>query len=334
MPSDVITFGEAMLRLTPPQSRRLEQAQSFDAEVGGAELNTAVGLVRLGRSAAWVSRLPDNPLGRLLAGKVREAGVGIAHVELADDGRLGLYFLEVGAAPRASSILYDRRDSSFSRLNPDAIDWPAVLAKARWFHVTGITPALGPGPATAVLDALRAARAAKVRTSIDPNYRAKLWTIADARRWLEQALPLCDVLITGGSLAGDLPDAEALFGITGADAKSAANELTKRFGIGVVAVTQRDGGRVLQSRFTAAAFAGGEKFTTRTYDVEVVDRLGAGDAFAAGLIHGLLDNDLQRGLDYGTAMAALKHTVPGDFPQATRTEVQELLSGGGTRISR
>ncbi|HEY1379332.1 MAG TPA: sugar kinase [Gemmataceae bacterium] len=331
---DVITFGEAMLRLTPPGFRRLEHAHAFDAEVGGAELNTAVGLVRLGRSAAWVSRLPDNPLGRWLAGKVREAGIGTAHVELADDGRLGLYFLEVGAAPRPSSILYDRRDSSFSRLQPESIDWPAVLAGAKWFHVTGITPALGPGSAAATLEALRAARAAGVRVSIDPNYRAKLWSVADARRWLEAALPLCDVLITGGGLAGDVPDAEALFGVAVADAATVGRALAQRFGLKVVAVTQRDSGRVWHNAFTAVAVAGGDVLTTRTYNVEVVDRLGAGDAFAAGLIHGLLDNDVQRGLDYGAAMAALKHSVPGDFPAATLAEVQDLLAGGGVRISR
>jgi 2-dehydro-3-deoxygluconokinase len=331
---DVITFGEAMLRLTPPGFRRLEQAHSFDAEVGGAELNTAVGLVRLGRSAAWVSRLPDNSLGRLLANTVREAGVGTAHVELADDGRLGLYFLEEGAAPRAASILYDRRDSSFARLKPELIDWPAILRGAKWFHVTGITPALGPGPAAATLDALKAARGVGVPVSIDPNYRAKLWSIADARRWLAAALPLCDVLITGGGMAGQVPDAEALFGVPAGDAATVARNLTDRFGLKVVAVTQRDSGRVWRNAFTAMAVAGGETFTTRTYEVEVVDRLGTGDAFAAGLIHGLLDNDVQKGLDYGAALAALKHTVPGDFAQSTLAEVQDLLAGGGLRISR
>src|SRR5437763_15743253 len=210
--ADVITFGEVMVRLAPPHFQRLEQARSFDVEVGGAELNTAVGLVRLGRSAAWVSRLPDNPLGRLLAGKVREAGVGTAHVELADDGRLGLYFVEFGAAPRPSSILYDRRDSSFARLRPGSVDWPSVLAGAKWFHVTGITPALGPGPSAATLEALRAARKAGVRASLDPNYRAKLWDVPAARRWLDEGLPLCDVLITGGGLDRAVREAETVLG--------------------------------------------------------------------------------------------------------------------------
>ena len=132
---DVVTFGEVMVRLAPPHFQRLEQARSLDVEIGGAELNTAVGLARLGRSAVWVSRLPDNPLGKLIANRVREAGVGDTFVQFAADGRCGLYFLEFGAAPRASSILYDRKDSSVSRIHPGVFDWPAIFAGARWFHV-------------------------------------------------------------------------------------------------------------------------------------------------------------------------------------------------------
>src|SRR5688572_7884465 len=172
---DVITFGEVMVRLAPPHFQRLEQARSLDVEIGGAELNTAVGLVRLGRSAAWVSRLPDNPLGKLVANRVREAGVSDRHVQYAADGRCGLYFLEFGAAPRASSILYDRKDSAIARVAADSFDWPKILLGARWFHVSGITAALGAGAAAAVGAALKAARALGVGTSIDLNYRAKLW---------------------------------------------------------------------------------------------------------------------------------------------------------------
>jgi 2-dehydro-3-deoxygluconokinase len=334
MPHDVITFGEAMVRLSPPGFGRLEQAHSLDVEVGGAELNTAVGLARLGRSAAWVSRLPDHPLGHLLAGRVRAAGVGTEHIALADEGRVGLYFLEFGAAPRASSVLYDRQDSAFARLRPNEIDWRAVFEGARWFHVTGITPALSPGTAAATLEALRAARAAGVRVSIDPNYRAKLWAVDAARRWLAEALPLCDVLITGGGIGGEVPDAERLFGVAVADAETVARSLAERFGLAVVAVTLRDSPRVWHNAWTALALCGGAVLRARTYEVEIVDRLGAGDAFAAGLIHGLLDGDVQKGLDYGTALGALKHSVPGDFPCFTPAEVEALLQGGGLRISR
>src|SRR5262249_8741301 len=177
-------------------------------------------------------------------------------------------------------------------------------------------------------------RAAGVRVSIDPNYRAKLWTAAAARRWLEEALPLCDVLITGGGLTGDVPDAERLFGVTAGEPGAVGRALAGRFGLSVVAVTLRDSPRVWLNAWTALALHDGRVLTTRTYEVEIVDRLGAGDAFAAGLIHGLLDDDVQRGLDYGTAMGALKHSMPGDFPVFTPAEVEALLQGGGLRISR
>src|SRR5215207_7149956 len=179
---DVIAFGEVMVRLAPPHFQRLEQTRTLDVEIGGAELNTAAGLVRLGRSAAWVSRVPNNPLGKLVTNRVREIGVSDQFVQFANDGRCGLYFLEFGAAPRASSILYDRKDSSMARVAADTFDWPPIVASARWFHVSGITAALSPGAADAVGAALRAARAAGVGTSIDLNYRAKLWTREDAAR--------------------------------------------------------------------------------------------------------------------------------------------------------
>src|SRR6516225_3151590 len=138
MPFDVVTFGEAMIRLAPPGFRRLEQAQSLDVQVGGAELNTAVGLARLGRNVAWVTRLTDNPLGRLIANRAREAGVDTRHVQFSKEDRVGLYFLEFGAAPLASSVLYDRKDAAIAHIQPGMVNWPAVFAGARWFHVTGI----------------------------------------------------------------------------------------------------------------------------------------------------------------------------------------------------
>src|SRR2546423_3073327 len=144
---DVITFGEAMIRLSPPHFRRLEQARSLDVQVGGAELNTAVALARLGRSSAWISRLTDNPLGRLIANHAREAGVSTEHIVWTKEDRVGLYFLEFGAAPRASSLLYDRKGAAIANVRPGMIDWPAVFRGARWFHVTGITPALSPSAA-------------------------------------------------------------------------------------------------------------------------------------------------------------------------------------------
>src|SRR5436189_4169873 len=165
MAHEVITFGEAMIRLAPPNFRRLEQARSLDVQVGGAELNTAVGLARLGRSSAWVSRLTENALGRLIANHAREAGVSTDHVVWTRDDRVGVYFLEFGAAPRASSVLYDRKGAAIAAIAPGMVDWAKVFAGVKWFHVTGITPALSASAAEATREALQAARAAGVRTS-------------------------------------------------------------------------------------------------------------------------------------------------------------------------
>src|SRR5438067_1392537 len=171
-----------MLRLSPPNFLRLEQAQSLDVRVGGAELNTAVGLARLGRSSAWVSRLPANPLGRLVANRAREAGVSTEYVVWSDGDRLGLYFVEFGAAPRPSSVLYDRKGAAVSAIWPGLVDWAKAFAGSKWFHVTGVTPALSMSAAETTREALQAARAAHVGVSIDLNYRAKLWNTAEAGR--------------------------------------------------------------------------------------------------------------------------------------------------------
>jgi 2-dehydro-3-deoxygluconokinase len=328
MPYDVITFGEAMVRLSPPNFRRLEQARSLEVFVGGAELNTAVGLARLGRSVAWVSRLTHNPLGRLLSNHAREAGVSTEHVVWTEADRVGVYYLEFGAAPRASSVLYDRKDSAIANIRPDMVNWPTVFAGARWFHVTGITPALSSTASETTREALQAARAAGVQTSIDLNYRAKLWTQQEAGRCMTDCMRYCDVLITTEE------DVERVFEIKGQDYEDVAAQVAKRFSLQVVAITLRENPLVWRNSWTGIAYANGTIFRTRTYEVEIVDRLGAGDSFAAGLIHGLLDGDLQKGLDYAVAASALKHSIPGDFDWVTGAEVEALLKTPGLRISR
>jgi 2-dehydro-3-deoxygluconokinase len=325
---DVITLGEAMVRLAPAGCRRLEQAYSLDVEIGGAELNTAVGLARLGRRSGWVSRLTDNPLGRLIANRAREAGVATDRILWTDADRVGVYFLEFGAAPRASGIVYDRADSATARLGPGMIDWPAALAGAHWFYVTGITAALSGTAAAATLEALAAAKAAGLTTCLDPNYRAKLWTVDEARAWLNDAIKHVDVLVTNPE------DVERFFGVAGGDVETAALEAASRFDLVAVAMTLRQTPSVWRNSVSAVGCAGGRVVRAPTYEVEVVDRLGSGDAFVAGLIHGLLDGDLEKGLGYGTAMSALKHSIPGDFPWLTRAEVEALIAGGGLRISR
>jgi 2-dehydro-3-deoxygluconokinase len=326
--SEIIAFGEAMIRLAPSHFQRLEQARSLDVEIGGAELNTAVGLARLGRSVAWVSRLPDNPLGHLVANRVREAGVSDRHVQFTDDGRCGLYFLEFGAAPRASSILYDRKDSSLARVSPGDFDWATIVRGARWFHVTGITAALSVNAAIVTGDALRAAKAAGLRTSIDLNYRSKLWSREAAGRVMSELLPLCDLLIASE------PDAEQLFGIVGQDFGDVAAKLVARFGVHMGAGVRRTTPLVWRNTFGAIGYVDGQVFTSAEYDVEIVDRLGAGDALAAGLVDGILAGDFAHGLNVGAAMGAIKHTLPGDLPWISRSEIEEVLAGRGLRIQR
>lgn len=325
----VVTFGEAMVRLSPPAFGRLETARSLDVAVGGAELNIAVGLSRLGTSAGWVSALPDNPLGRMVVNEARRFGVDVSGVRFAP-GRAGLYFIEQGAAPRAGSVLYDRADSAMSRIRPGDFDWPALLAGAELFHSGGITPALSDGAAEVASEALTAARKLGVRTGFDVNFRAKLWPIERAREVITALSDRIDVLFT------NVETARSIHGIEAADAAETARELIDRWGFRVVALTQRQEMGVWRNRWSAcAADHTGAFVQARGYEVEIVDRVGAGDAFAAGFLHGMLDGDLAKAVEWGTALSALKHTTPGDFSSATADEVEALVRGGPSlRISR
>jgi 2-dehydro-3-deoxygluconokinase len=336
---DLVTFGEAMVRLTPPSFQRLEQARGFDAYVGGGELNVAVAAARLGVGSRWVSRLPENALGHMIANRAREQGVDV-RAEWSADDRAGLYFAELGAAPRASSVLYDRAASAMSRVTPGSIDWPSVFDGARWFHVSGITPALSESAAKVTAESLVAAKKAGLTVSYDLNYRSKLWSAEKARAVQEPLMKHVDVLMTTEE------DTRVVFGI-GADVKDnyehldtepydqVARSLEKRFGFRAVAVTLRENPLVWLNGWSAIVAAEGKIHRAPRYEVEVVDRVGAGDAFSAGLIVSRLEN---RGWDdavrFATATSALKHSIPGDFCLVTRGEVEQLLRGGSLRVSR
>ncbi|MCU0704982.1 MAG: sugar kinase [Fimbriiglobus sp.] len=334
----IVCFGEAMVRLAPPHFARIEQCRGFDVEVGGAELNTAAGLVRLGREATWVSALPDTSLGRLVANRVREAGVGTDHLAFTTDGRCGLYFLEFGASPRASSILYDRKQSSISQVKPGSssfwhgkkwgtFNWGEIFDGATWFHVTGITAAVIEDR-DVLSEALSAARGAQVPVSVDLNYRSKLWSPDEAGRVMAGVVRGAELLIAGEA------DAENLFGVKGENFAEVAKQLADRFGVKHVAGTKRSTPLVWRNNFGAVGYANGELHETPTYEVEIVDRLGAGDAMASGIIHGLLDGDFLKGLQYGAAMGAIKHTIPGDLPWIDKAEVEATMTGQGLRIKR
>lgn len=326
--TDLVTFGEAMIRLAAPGQRRLEQASSLEITVGGAELNVAAGVSRLGLSAAWVSCLPDNPLGRMARNRAREFGVDTSHVAWDRAGRMGLYFVEYGASPRASGVLYDRAGSSISELRDVAFDWEAILAGRRAYHTTGITTALSDRTAEQVRASLTVARANGLLTSYDLNYRGKLWSPDLARATQEPLMGLVDVLITTEE------DTEVVFGITGADYREVAQKLADRFGFKIVTITLRGDTSVLRNTWTAIAYADGVVVDDRTYDIELVDRIGGGDAYAAGFLHGLLTGDVAKGVRQGNAFSALKQTSWGDFNYATLGEVEAQMKGAGLRIVR
>ncbi len=335
---DLVTFGEAMVRLTPPDFRRLEQAHSFDAYVGGGELNVAVAAARLGVSSRWVSRLPENALGRMIANRAREQGVDL-HIDWTADDRAGLYFAELGAAPRASSVLYDRAASAIARVTPGSIDWASVFSGARWFHVSGITPALSESAAKVTAESLIAAKKAGLTVSYDLNYRGKLWSAEKARAVQEPLMEHVDVLITTEE------DTRVVFGI--GEARNSyehleaepydevARALEKRFSFRAVAVTLRENPLVQLNSWSAIVAAEGKVHRAPRYDVEVVDRIGAGDAFSAGMIVSRLENHgWDEAVRFATAASALKHSIPGDFCLVTRGEVNQLLRGASLRVSR
>jgi 2-dehydro-3-deoxygluconokinase len=326
--SDVVTFGEGMIRLAPPNKMRLEQTGSLEMTVGGAELNVAAGVSRLGLTSSWVSSLPANGLGRRVRNRAREFGVDTSHVCWDEGGRVGIFYVEYGASPRASSVLYDRAGSSFCTLRNAAFDWPAIFEGARAYHTTGITTALGEATAEQVARSLTAARAAGLTTSYDLNFRQKLWTPAKARSIQEPLMELVDVLVTTEE------DAEVVFGITGSDYSEVARRLADRFGFKIVTITIRGDLSVLHNTWTAIACADGKIVDDRVYDLELVDRVGGGDAYAAGFIYGLLTGDVTRGVRYGNAFSAIKQASWDDFNFATLAEVEAQLKGAGSRIVR
>jgi len=342
---DVVTFGEAMIRLAPPHFQRLEQTASLDVQIGGGELNVAVGASRLGLASAWVSRLPKNTLARLMENRVKQMGVDTSRIIWANEGRVGLYFVEFGAAPRPSSVLYDRAQSAISAIQPGEVDWKRVFAGAKWFHTSGITPALSDSAAAVTLEALQAARAAGVTVSYDLNYRSKLWSPAKAQAVQEPMMPYVDVLITTEEdthvvfqitpSAKAQTDSQGFTEVAAETYKDVAIQLQEKFHFRAVAITLRENPLVWRNTWTAICYADGQFYEDVKYDIEIVDRVGGGDSFSAGFIYGrLAKGSYEAAVRYGNAFSALKHTNPGDFNWATLAEVESLLKGASLRVAR
>ncbi len=322
--ANVVTFGEIMMRLTAPGQQRFAQASSLGITYGGGEANTAAALAQMGVSAAHVTVFPDNDLGRAAAAFFQKSGISTAHISFGP-GRLGLYFMEVGAGIRPSRIVYDRYESAFAKLEPAAFDWKAILSDARWFHWTGITPAVSAAAAQACTDALRTARRLGITVSADVNYRRVLWQYGKTAADVMPALvELCDVAVcTQG-------DAEDIFGIQSTDFQDMARQMKARFpNLKQIIATRRDTLSANHNRLTGLCFDGEGCHESPTFDMNpIVDRIGGGDAFMAGYIYGSLHyEDAAKALSFATAASALKHTIEGDFNLVTAAEVEQVVQG-------
>lgn len=318
MTHDVLTLGEAMLRLSPPAGIPLHRTTTLDVHVAGSEANVAVALASLGRSVAWVSRLPTGPLGGRVARDLAAAGVNLDFVGWDPDGRLGTYFVDLGAGPSGISVTYDRRDSSCTAMSSANMPW-SDISQSRLVHLTGITPALSVSCREATGAVAEAVLDTETLLSVDVNYRAKLWTTIEARRCLEQIAAGAALVICTKE------DAEDVFDIRG-EPSDAASLLGDRLGADHVVVTSGARGAVLRSA--------GQVVSVEAMPSTIVDRLGAGDAFAAGLIDGLLDGDIAGGLTRGAALAAVALSTHGDQVTVTRPELMAVLETGRRTLDR
>jgi 2-dehydro-3-deoxygluconokinase len=325
--AEVITFGEAMIRMTPPDFLRLEQATSLNVTVGGSELNTAVGLSHLGMNSAWVSKLTNNPLGRLINGQAQYHGVDTSNVIWTNDARVGTYYVEVGSSPRASSVLYDRKGAAIATITPNEVDWAKVLKGARLFHVSGITPALSESARETTIVAINAAKKMGLKISFDVNFRVRLWNAEQARATFEQLFPLVDILISTSD------DIEICFGLKGTQEEQ-AKAMVEKFGLEACVMTIRQAPTVLHGFWSSIAVTKDQTFTGRTTELELVDRIGSGDAYTAGFIYGYLTEGIQAGVNYGDAMSVLKHSIPGDFIYVTKDEIERQMKSANTKIVR
>ena len=341
MSTTVVTFGELMLRLGPPGFERLLQSPMLCATFGGGEANVAVSLAQFGLDSCYVTRLPSNALGDAAIRALRAEGVRTDRIARGGS-RMGIYFTETGASQRASTVLYDRANSAISEISPDAVDWDGVMKGAAWFHVTGITPALGPKGAAATAASVSAAKRAGARVSVDLNFRKKLWTQAQAQQTMRPLMRDVDVVIANEEdlqcvLGIDVEGADVTSGSLNVAAyRAAAERVTRELGPQMVAITLRESLSASDNGWSAVLWDGKTLHESQRYAVRLVDRIGGGDSFAGGLIYGLVTgraNDAA--LRFAVAASALKQTIPGDFNRVSVAEVDSLAGGDASgRVQR
>jgi 2-dehydro-3-deoxygluconokinase len=339
----VVTFGEIMLRLSPPGTERFFQAPLLSATFGGGEANVAVSLAHFGIESVYVTRVPRNPIGEGALRSLCAEGVDVRHV-LRGGERLGIYFAEAGASQRPSMVVYDRAGAAIAAVVPGTFDWRAIMAGASWFHVTGITPALGSRVAAATVEALEAARAAGATVSLDLNFRRKLWSESQAQATMRPMMPLVDLVIANEEdlqsvLGFAVPGADAVAGrVEPAAYEPVARRVSQELGPSRVAITLRESHSASDNGWSAVLWdsASGTFTHSQQYEMRVIDRIGGGDSFAAGLIYALLSGRTPDvALRFAVAASALKHTIPGDFNRVTVDEVDRLAVGDASgRVQR
>ncbi len=341
MSKRVVTFGEIMLRLAPNGYYRFFQNDQMQATFGGGEANVAVSLANFGLDSAYVTKLPAHAIGQAAVDSLRIFGVDTSSIVRGGE-RVGIYYLEKGAAQRSSVCIYDRANSAIQLSDPSEFDWESILDGADWFHFTGITPALGSNLVEACRAACIAARKLKVKVSCDLNYRSKLWSRDEACAVMTELCRYVDVCITNEE------DAKDVFGIEAANTdigsgkldhesyRSVAKQLAERFGFEKVAVTLRTSLSASDNDWAAMLYDGADYYFSKSYHLHIVDRIGGGDSFGGGLIYSLLNGfDGQRAIEFATAASALKHSIEGDFNRVTVGEVEKLAYGSGTgRVQR
>jgi 2-dehydro-3-deoxygluconokinase len=341
MRKKVVTLGEIMLRLSTPDFKRFVQADSFDITYGGGEANVSAALCNYGLNGTFVTKVPNNPIGQSAINHLRRYGVDTQFIARGGD-RLGIYFLETGASMRASQVVYDRAGASIADVDASEFDFDKILDGASWFHTTGITPALSDKAAALTLAALKAAKAKGITTSIDLNFRKKLWTKEKARAVMTGICEYVDVCI------GNEEDADLCLGFQAANTdvtkgelnlegfKDVFQQMKEKFGFKFIASSLRESHSASDNGWSALVYNGTDFYHTKQYEVRIVDRVGSGDSFASGLIYGLVTGmPMAEAAEFGVAASALKHTIPGDLNHATLSDVKDLMKGDGSgRVQR
>lgn len=337
----VVTFGELMLRLEPPGYLRFVQTENLSATFGGAEANVAISLANFGVDSCYVTKLPSHEIGQAAVNSLRKFGVNTQYI-VRGGPRVGIYYNERGASQRGSKCIYDRAGSSIQLSKPEDFDWKQIMQGASWFHITGITPALGPNLVQSCIEAAEEAHKAGATVSLDLNYRAKLWSREEANKAMTELCKYVDICVANEDDAADV------FGIKAENTdttkgelstegyKSVARQLMEKFAFKKVAITLRTSINANRNDWQALLYDGKDFFFSKKYEIWIVDRVGGGDSFTAGLIYSLLSGKSnQEAVEFSVAASCLKHTIEGDFNMVSVAEVEKLASGNASgRIQR